>query len=112
MTNEMYEDLLERNRLQISELNTLTEEQDKHIEKLEKENAELKNLEDVAILIKANNDTVITLMQLNNNLVSKSQQLTKAKEIIQKLYNIVCGRSGDDWGVIKQAEKFIREVEE
>ena len=42
MTKEMYEDLLERNRLQISELNTLTEEQDKHIVELEKENAELK----------------------------------------------------------------------
>src|SRR5574344_768673 len=25
------------------------------------------------------------------------EQLTQAKEIIQKLYNIVCGRSGDDW---------------
>ena len=37
----MYEDLLERNKLQISELNTLTEEQDRHIVKLEKENAEL-----------------------------------------------------------------------
>ena len=28
MTKEMYEGLLERNKLQISELNTLTEEQD------------------------------------------------------------------------------------
>ncbi len=43
MTKEMYEDLLERNKLQISELNTLTEEQDRHIVELEKENAELKN---------------------------------------------------------------------
>ena len=32
MTKEMYEDLLERNKLQISELSTLVEEQDKHIE--------------------------------------------------------------------------------
>ena len=39
------------------------------------------------------------------------EQLTKAKEIIQKLYNIVCGRSGDDWELIKQAEQFLREVE-
>lgn len=37
-----YEDLLERNKLQISELNTLTEEQDRHIVELEKENTELK----------------------------------------------------------------------
>ena len=43
MTKEMYEDLLGRNKLQISELNTLTEEQDRHIVELEKENAELKN---------------------------------------------------------------------
>lgn len=42
MTEEMYEDLLERARLQISELNTLTEEQDKHICKLIEENAGLK----------------------------------------------------------------------
>lgn len=42
MTDEMYEDLLERNKLQISELNTLTEEQDRRIAELEKENAELK----------------------------------------------------------------------
>ena len=38
MTKEMYEDLLERNRLQISELNVAKLE----IEKLEKQNAELK----------------------------------------------------------------------
>lgn len=43
MTKEMYEDLLERSKLQISELNTLTEEQDRHIIELEKENTELKN---------------------------------------------------------------------
>jgi hypothetical protein len=52
---------------------------------LEKENAELKGLKDVATLIRANNDTVTTLMQLNNMLVSKTQQLTKAKEIIKTL---------------------------
>ena len=52
-------------------------------EVLEKENAELKGIKDVATLIRANNDTVITLMQLNNMLVSRNQQLTKAKEIIK-----------------------------
>lgn len=50
---------------------------------LQKENAELKGLKDVATLISANNDTVVTLMQLNNMLVGKNQQLTKAKEIIK-----------------------------
>jgi len=57
---------------------------EKRIAELEKENAELKGLKDVATLIRANNDTVITLMQLNNMLVSKSQQLSKAKEIIRE----------------------------
>ena len=42
MTKEMYEDLLERNKLQISELNTLTEEQDKHIVELEKQIEKMK----------------------------------------------------------------------
>lgn len=65
-------------------------EKDKRLEKLEKENAELKCLKDVATLIRANNDTVITLMQLNNMLVSKSQQLTKAKNLLQKVAD-VCG---------------------
>ena len=44
MTKEMYEDLLERNRLQISELNMFTKEQDKHIAELMKKNANLKVL--------------------------------------------------------------------
>jgi predicted RNase H-like nuclease (RuvC/YqgF family) len=43
MTKEMYEDLLERNRLQISELNTLTEEQDRHIVELEAQIEKMKS---------------------------------------------------------------------
>ena len=58
------------------------------IKELQEENAELKGLKDVATLIRANNDTVITLMQLNNMLVSKNQQLTKAKEIIREYINL------------------------
>ena len=42
----------------------------------------------------------------------KNPQLTKAKEIIKRLNDIVCGRSGDDWELIEQAEQFLREVEE
>jgi hypothetical protein len=42
MTKKMYEDLLERNKLRISELNTLTVEQVRHIVSLENENAVLK----------------------------------------------------------------------
>lgn len=56
----------------------------KNLTELEKENAELKGIKDIATLIRANNETVITLMQLNNMLVSKNQQLAKAKEIIKK----------------------------
>ena len=56
------------------------------IKELQKENAELKGLKDVATLIRANNDTVVTLMQLNNKLVSKSQQLIKAKELLKRCY--------------------------
>lgn len=61
----------------------------KNLAELEKENAELKGIKDIATLIRANNDTVITLMQLNNMLVSKNQQLTKAKEIIKKFSEFV-----------------------
>ena len=39
------------------------------------------------------------------------ERLTKAKEIIKRLNDIVCGRSGDDWELIEQAEQFISEVE-
>jgi hypothetical protein len=79
---------------------------------LEEENAELKGLKDVATLIRANNDTVTTLMQLNNMLVSKSQQLTKAKEIIRKLIEAIhiwdCKNLEQ---VEAEAEQFISDVE-
>ena len=82
------------------------------LEKEQKENAELKGLKDVATLIRANNDTVITLMQLNNKLVSKSQQLTKAKEIIKNIIRVTWGEGWNyslDWKV--KAEQFLSEVE-
>lgn len=37
------------------------------------------------------------------------KQLTKAKEIIQKLNDIVCGRRGDAWELIEQAEEWLDE---
>ena len=77
---------------------------------LEKENAELKGIKDVATLIRANNDTVITLMQLNNMLVSKTQQLTKAKEIIEKVSKMY-RYSPRVEEIIEQAEQFLNEVE-
>ena len=79
MTKEMYEDLLERNRLQISELNTLTEEQDKHITDLEKENAELKE--------RLKEHESVGNAQFWANVWSwktKAIQLANAREIIKK----------------------------
>lgn len=93
---------------------------DEEREKLRKENAELKGLKDVATLIRANNDTVTTLMQLNNMLVSKNQQLTKAKEIIKELNEgldklYLSGLSNKQIAFIEQlqdkAEQFLSEVE-
>jgi hypothetical protein len=72
-------------------------------EQLEKENAELKGIKDVATLIKANNDTVVTLMQLNNKLVSKSQQLTIAKDLI---HQFLIQNPISDW-LPKKAEQFL-----
>lgn len=85
----------------------------KRIAELKKENTELKGLKDVVTLIKANNDTVITLMQLNNKLVSKSQQLTKAKEIIKGLLQVLPKENIEGvYEVTVEAEHFISEVEE
>ena len=89
------------------------EPREKRIEELEKENAELKGLKDVATLIRANNDTVTTLMQLNNMLVSKSQQLTKAKEILKRFIetsNPIYFEE-DRQKVKAQAEQYLKEIE-
>ena len=75
----------------------------KNLADLEEENAELKGLKDVATLIRANNDTVTTLMQLNNMLVSKNQQLTKAKEIIKAFLD------SSDLNIKHKAEEFLGE---
>ena len=64
-------------------------ELEKENAELEKENAELKGIKDIETLIRANNDTVITLMQLNNMLVN--QQLTKAKKLIKRQKNLLKG---------------------
>ena len=77
---------------------------------LQEENAELKGIKDVATLIRANNDTVTTLMQLNNNLVSKRQQLTEAKEIIKIMRYLLF----DVWGYIaipfeKRVNNFLKQ---
>ena len=78
---------------------------------LEKENAELKGLKDVATLIRANNDTVVTLMQLNNMLVGKNQQFTKAKKIIQEFLELNYSEFTKTNAVFLHADKFLKELE-
>ena len=76
------------------------------------ENAELKGIKDIATIIRANNDTVITLMQLNNMLVSKNQQLTKAKELLAKWVELFKPKSGNipPTPVQVETEQFLNEA--
>ena len=81
---------------------------------LEKENAELKGLKDIATLIRANNDTVITLMQLNNMLVSRSQQLTKAKSLLKQFLTHYENKTiyvENMSELLSDTEQFLSEVE-
>ena len=83
----------------------------KAIAKLEKENAELKGIKDIATLIRANNDTVITLMQLNNMLVSKNQRLIKAKELLTRWVELFKPKGGNipPTPIQVETEQFISE---
>lgn len=85
----------------------------KNLTELEKENAELKGIKDIAILVRANNDTVITLMQLNNMLVSTNQQLTKAKELLTKWVELFKPKGGNipPTPIQVETEQFISEKE-
>lgn len=69
----------------------------------EEENAELK--EQCSILADCNT----CHSTCKNENIEMKKQLTKAKEIMQKLYDIVCGRSGYDWELLEQVEYFISE---
>ena len=80
-------------------------------EELEKENAELKGIKDVATLIRANNDTVVTLMQLNNKLVSKNQQLTRAKELLKQWLQTSKASGCDNINIVTDTEQFLKESE-
>ena len=100
MTKEMYEDLPERNKLQISELNTLTEEQDKHIAELEKENAELKaNNQFLNNIVREKEQRVL---EIQEDLLRENEKL-KAEvgssidcEKAQKNGELCLGYSGDE----------------
>ena len=77
------------------------------IKELQKENAELKGIKDVATLIRANNDTVTTLMQLNNMLVSKTQQLTKARELLKQWLQTSRASGCDNINIVTDTEQFL-----
>ena len=79
---------------------------DKVIQELEKENAKLKSKNCWKTCEYAEPKS-----QWISQHIQDVEQLTKAKEIIKRLNGIVCGRSGDDWELIEQAEQFISEVE-
>lgn len=103
MTKEMYEDLLERNKLQISELNTLTEEQDRHIVELEKENAKLKK--ELKISQRCWQDQ-------KNISLNANCSLHKAKEIIKDFILMAkVERLKDRYETVDEAEQFINELE-
>lgn len=52
---------------------------------LEKENTELRNLKDVADLIRLNNSSVVTMAQLNNNNVALRKENAELKAQIEKM---------------------------
>ena len=100
MTDDLYYRKLESTST--SDLVDMLREKDRRIEELEQENAELK--EQCSILADCN--TCYSTCKTEN--VEMRKQLIKAKEIIQKLNDIVCGR-GDAWELIEQAEEWLDE---
>lgn len=79
-------------------------EKDRRIVELEEETAHLEE----QCLILADCNTCFSTCKDNNTEMKK--QLAEAKEIIRKLYDIVCGRSGDDQELLNRAEQFILKV--
>ena len=111
MTKEMYEDLLERDRLQISELNTLTKEQDRHIIELEKENAELKEkLGDIQMQKAGEKSDLVWKLKTANE--QKADKLTKAKEVIINLLRTLKNENSDFTFALKYSHPVLREVEQ
>lgn len=107
MTKEMYEDLLERNRLQISELNTLTEEQDKHIIELKAYNEKLLDGD-----IEKHNKIVELKEQVDAlaNVNIKAQNIIgKAKELLKQFLEAKNGE--DTYKAEWEAEQFLKELE-
>lgn len=84
------------------------------IAELEKENAELKSLKDVADLIRLNNSSVVAMAQLNNNNVALRQEnaeLKKENEIFKKANEIIAQQRDDRDTDISKLESRIEELE-
>lgn len=88
-----------------------------YITELEKENAELKSLKDVADLIRLNNSSVVAMAQLNNNNVALRQENAELKERNEKLSVLFAdvieafiSRSYNDDFEMAQAGKEIYEL--
>ena len=46
-------------------------------------------------------------IEADKNLKAIVTDFNKAKELIKRLYDIVCGKSGDNWELIEKAEQFL-----
>ena len=82
------------------------------IVELEKENAELEKEKCELLGIIQGKDKVIQELkkELNNMLVSKNQQLTKAKEIIRDLLQVLPKENIEGiYEITEEAEQFLRE---
>ena len=101
ITDDLYYRKLES--IPTSDLVDMLREKDKRIAEMKEENEGLK--EQCSILADCNT----CYSPCKNENVEIKKQLTEAKEIIQKLYDIVCGRSGDDQELLNRAEQCIRE---
>ena len=102
-----------RKMSEIEKLNMIAEWQEQHKQLIEdldnskKQIEELKGLKDVATLIKVNGSITVTLMGLNNHLVSANQKIKQLEAQIDKMKccdncgkHFDCGSSGyvcDKW---------------
>ena len=84
------------------------EELKKELTEKDKRIEELKGLKDVATLIKANGSTTVTLMELNNHLVSANQKIKDLEAQIEKMRNCEnCIKGYSDYGkVCKDCKDF------
>ena len=74
---------------------------------LQEENRQLKNIKDVADLLRLNNDTVITMCQLNNELVSANQRIADLEKQIEKMKRCEMCKNHNWQGCVFSSEKRL-----